>query len=1605
MPPSGGLADKIGNRYEGRHAVLRLLQLMDEEHDSVRVRLEQPGEDSFEWWVEHRNGSRTYTQVKRQLAGDEQWTTATLVAKGIIKDFGKRIEAESTARCEFCSTLSASHLQELSDSARMAGNLKEFEDVFAAAEDKKKSWNRIRGEWDWWSPEESRQALRNVTVAVISEPLLETLLEVQARMLVAGNPETAISLLGSYLEDHLCEEITAQDLWDYLAGKDLTPNDWGKDPSTRARINTLNQTYVHGVAADRGPLAAIRRKEAATTAGLLTSMACEPSVVAVTGVAGMGKSDLLGQVVEELTTPSAVGTGPMPVVLAARLDRLAGEFRDAAGLGAVLGLPESPAVVLSRLAAGGPAVLVLDQVDAFSSISGRHPERFHAVTETLRQADAMGVRVLLACRTFDFTEDDRMLGLAVPAVDSQPIDLGPLPVEDVERELAAADLTLTALPPTLRELVRAPLHLRMLVTLRQRGEDVGGITTRLHLFDRFFKNVIREVQQTSPGAPVEVATAVLAQRLSDHQELTAPEARLSQYRTTVDQLISAGWLRKSEGRIGFAHEAFFDYAYAYHHASEERSLLDLLRSAEQHLFRRSQVRQILTLEREQDRNRYLSDLRDVLGAPDVRPHIKELVIAVVTSVPDPTPEEWKALTVLGDGRTEPLADRAHALAARSPVFGELLLTEGVVAGYLADPDTAGFGAWLCQILVRNHPDQVAALLQPHAAEPALAQRIIGVINLAPLADSDAVVELFETLITAGVTDDPRHDVFTLLYATTDTAAASGARIAAAYMRRRLDLHLAEQPPVATAADQEDEQRPDTQEPETGAGSPTAPAPASVQLLGIGRHTASDVIGKLAGQDPAAFVHHILPVVRAASAATRTGQSAANGETDATFPYRPSQPPAVGSDNDVVLGHLTQALRTASAAGDAEAHAAVREMAASDLATEQVLAAAAFAVGHTDLLDDALTWLNEGPFAFTQGWLFHPSVFSAETLAHVCQHRTPEQTSTAQQRAASATNSAEERGKIPKGTVARRLLAGIPAAQLTPETLQRRAELDTRLGANKTAAAAGQPPTGFGGFMPLRPPISLNDVENMADVELAQQLNNHTADGPAWQDNGQILGGAISVAEIVTTATERNPERFTALLEGANPLPGIYTAAILRGLDKARAGQRATVVQVLRAVKAAAPNADTDSRHGLAVIIASTIPRITDDDLANAGCAPTDLVAILRDLVTPADAAGAHTSPPAGTVPRLPTEPVPEAGATPDQIQLKLMEYGAAITDQLLTTVWQRADATALDALRNLAQHHPEAGLAFQEELLRLTTSPYLIQRLTTLQVTSRSQITDKAELAQIITTALDAPGLIATPGLNYPADTRILLAAQPLHALVHEIGWGDHAAAQDLATRMLDLRAAATREDPTNRVLAAVAERAAHNGAAVTTRACATDPTESGEAALRAVASGQLPERLGVAAALSDLQPVTAFPDALIKVLLELCDDPNDEVAMKALTTVREIPGTEHPHIQDLLTLVPCTRAFELNPEPAISAAKRCQEAYPALVLDLAGYFFELHGKKTSDISSASSAHAHMLAEVVTSIYTRQPDGELGSRALDLIDTMVIERSLGLESHLGGLDR
>ena len=491
--------------------------------------------------------------------------------------------------------------------------------------------------------EEAWRRLQRVTAGNIDELTLRETLRAHARALVDAPPDDVIARLGDFLDDHLAVELTAHDIWGFLREAcGFRPTDWSRDQSVHARIH--DETSPLPRRDHRRPrpgMTEIRRSAAGVIAELLATPG-GPAVVTVAADAGVGKTALLGQVLDDLQARAAAdpGDGCPQVVLATRLDRLDG-FRDAHELGVAMRLPGSPAAVLSRVAAGRPALLVLDQVDAFGAGSGRNPARLEAVTETLRDARALGIKVMIACRAFDLEMDDRLAALAGITRHGQHADghhvehLGPLPDSDVDDALRAAGIEPVGLTASLRTLLSTPLHLHMLVALHERGSRHGGISTRLQLFDKFYAAVRAEAEARQPSAPVTEVSDRLAVMLSDRQELSVAAARLGDHQTTVENLVRAGWLRRTAAvsrsrtrrssttrtRSSTCAAAFPCSACSAAASSTCSAAPRSARSSPSNASR--------------SRAQYLRDVREILSADDVRPHLKELVVALVTLVPDP----------------------------------------------------------------------------------------------------------------------------------------------------------------------------------------------------------------------------------------------------------------------------------------------------------------------------------------------------------------------------------------------------------------------------------------------------------------------------------------------------------------------------------------------------------------------------------------------------------------------------------------------------------------------------------------------------------------------------------------------------------------------------------------------------------------------------------------------------------------------------------------------------------------------------------------------------------------------------------------------------------
>ncbi|MEU2713210.1 hypothetical protein [Streptomyces sp. NPDC007205] len=300
----------------------------------------------------------------------------------------------------------------------------------------------------------------------------------------------------------------------------------------------------------------------------------------------------------------------------------------------------SPVGALGAVADGRPCVLVVDQLDAVSMASRRIPETFDAVADLADEATAHpGMRVVLACRTFDADADARIRRLT--ALDHcTRVTVGSLSDAQVDTALTRMGLDTSVLAPPQRALLRTPLHLVLLAQVADQEEALLLRTTR-QLFDAFWDTRQEECVRR-PSVRFHDAVSAVVAAMSARQRLSVPYSVLD----TDDLAVSRKVLESEhvfvrDGRqLSFFHESFFDYAFARDWLRREESLVAFLTGGEQEMFRRGQLQQVLEHLRDSDPERFAEEVEALLISPDIRYHLKHLTLAVLRGLDAPTATEW-----------------------------------------------------------------------------------------------------------------------------------------------------------------------------------------------------------------------------------------------------------------------------------------------------------------------------------------------------------------------------------------------------------------------------------------------------------------------------------------------------------------------------------------------------------------------------------------------------------------------------------------------------------------------------------------------------------------------------------------------------------------------------------------------------------------------------------------------------------------------------------------------------------------------------------------------------------------------------------------------------
>ena len=266
-------------------------------------------------------------------------------------------------------------------------------------------------------------------------------------------------------------------------------------------------------------------REAART--LLSRMNTNGTDTVMTGRAGAGKTACVVEVVEGLRLRG------LPV-LAFRLDRVL-SASNTTDLGCRLDLEESPVLMLAAAAeaAASPGFLIVDQLDAVSTISGRSSGAFGLVERLLHEARGTRLRAtihtIVVCRAFDWKNDSRLRKL-IPNTQAQ-VDVTEFPVDEVRNNSGRCRLRSGAVSKNANWsfcsfLRTCPSLSKQALTRRPRPHS----ERQQNSFDRYWDEKRRRIEaraELSGDHWMEVVE-ILCDEMTSTQELSVPQGKAGQ---------------------------------------------------------------------------------------------------------------------------------------------------------------------------------------------------------------------------------------------------------------------------------------------------------------------------------------------------------------------------------------------------------------------------------------------------------------------------------------------------------------------------------------------------------------------------------------------------------------------------------------------------------------------------------------------------------------------------------------------------------------------------------------------------------------------------------------------------------------------------------------------------------------------------------------------------------------------------------------------------------------------------------------------------------------------------------------------------------------------
>jgi len=345
------------------------------------------------------------------------------------------------------------------------------------------------------------------------------------------------------------------------------------------------------------------------------------------GPPGSGKSALLASLALSLMKDHQP-------VLGIKADLLSPDVQTEDDLAKALGLPKRPSVLISELARLQPVYVLLDQLDALASQLDLHSARLNVLLNLVRELGRVpNVHIVLSARTFEFNHDVRLR-----AVEAEQVTLEMPAWSEVADQLTKAGVDADNWPESAREVVRNPQALKTFLSLPNPSQQpVAKYQAMLEL-------LWRDKIEADPDAAALAALATdMAALMAQEEALWLAAARFDSRSALLKKLEAAGLMVRSQSglAVAFSHQTIFEHVLARSFVAGAGRLSSYVLERQNSLFVRAKLWSALRYLRDTELKSYQREIKEIWDAPELRRHLRLLLIEFLGEQPDPTP--WELL--------------------------------------------------------------------------------------------------------------------------------------------------------------------------------------------------------------------------------------------------------------------------------------------------------------------------------------------------------------------------------------------------------------------------------------------------------------------------------------------------------------------------------------------------------------------------------------------------------------------------------------------------------------------------------------------------------------------------------------------------------------------------------------------------------------------------------------------------------------------------------------------------------------------------------------------------------------------------------------------------